>query len=55
MWELDRQNDGFFQGFLGALQPSDVVPLDVGLLHHDGVVQLGLHLLLLWVVLVLRV
>mmetsp|Transcript_18243 Transcript_18243/g.46350 ORF Transcript_18243/g.46350 Transcript_18243/m.46350 type:complete len:354 (+) Transcript_18243:186-1247(+) len=34
--ELDRKDDGFLEGLLGALQAGDVVPSDVGLLLHDG-------------------
>ena len=52
MRELDGKDDGLLERLLGGCQPGHVAPLDVGLLHHDGVVQLALHLLLLGIVVI---
>ena len=52
MWELDGKDDGLLERLLGGFQARHVAPLDVGLLHHDRVVQLALHLLLLRVVVI---
>ena len=52
MRELDGKDDGLLERLLGGRQPGHVAPLDVGLLHHDGVVQLALHLLLLGIVVI---
>ena len=52
MWELDGKDDGLLERLLGGFQARHVAPLDVRLLHHDRVVQLALHLLLLRVVVV---
>ena len=37
MGDLDGEDDGFLEGLLGHLQPRHVVPLNVGLLHHNSV------------------
>lgn len=34
--ELDGQDDGFFEGFLGTFQPCHIVPPHIRLLHHNG-------------------
>lgn len=36
VWEFNWQNDSFFEGLLGPLQPSHIIPPNVGLLHHDS-------------------
>lgn len=36
VWELDGQDHGLLQGFLGSLQTGHIAPPHVGLLHHDG-------------------
>lgn len=50
MWELNRQNHGLLQRFLGALQAGNVRPLDVRFFHNNGTLQLGLQLLLLRII-----
>ncbi len=34
--ELDRQDDGLFQGLLGLLQPGDVFPPHIGLVGENS-------------------
>lgn len=36
MWKFNWQDDSFFEGLFGALQPGHIIPPNVGLLHHDG-------------------
>jgi len=48
--ELDRQNNGFFEGLLGTLKTGHVVPFDVRLLADDGTGERILHLFVLIVV-----
>ena len=52
MRELDGKDDGLLERLLGGCQAGHVAPLDVRLLHHDDVVQLALHLLLLGIVVI---
>lgn len=50
MRKLNREDDGFLQRLLRALQARHIRPLDLRLLHHDRTFQLRLELLLLRVV-----
>ena len=35
LWKAHRKDDGFFQRLLRALEPSNILPLDIGLFTHD--------------------
>nr|GLL31213.1 Os01g0141150 [Ipomoea trifida] len=37
--KLDRQNHGLLQGLLGALEPSNIIPLHIRLLPNDRGIQ----------------
>lgn len=50
MWEFDGQNDSFLEGLLSTLQPSHVVPPDIGLLHDHSPHQLFLQFLFLGII-----
>ena len=55
LWELYRHDDCFLKAFFGRLQSTDIFPLDVWLLCHDGWAESTLQLLWLFVVVIITV
>jgi|SRR5712671_4123042 len=49
MGKLDGQDDGLFQRLFGHLEPSNVVPADVGLVYKDRAREAGAQFFHLWV------
>ena len=47
MWKLDRKDDTLFQCFFCDVQTSDVIPVDVGLLRHNGTCGNAQHRILM--------
>ena len=55
MREFDGKNDGFLEGFLGLVETSDVIPLDVGRFGEDGTTQRALKALLFLIFIIIVV
>ncbi len=49
MGKLDGQDDGLLQRLLGHLEPRDVVPADIRLVHEDRARETRAQLFHLWI------